>query len=265
MTQRQAFAYGRRVIIESESDESSSDDSSLIRNTSITNNEPVQARQRSFSNDSFLSDSSSSLEGKFREALSISNFLLSKSPVEVDILDSDADSDSNDLHLQPAERNSLKAHDVEESTGMDDDGSQDMTSAWARKLGSTDFILSSEKLPGSSWPNFCLPSPLYQQLFSFQRQGVQWMSSLHCAGIGGILGDDMGMGKTYVTLSYLGGLMRAETIRNALVIAPLSVLHSWKNEAQKIIPQCVSSVKITVLNSEISRRQRLNYINTIAR
>jgi SNF2 family DNA or RNA helicase len=72
------------------------------------------------------------------------------------------------------------------------------------------------------------------------------------------------MGKTYVTLAYLGGLMRAGSIRNALVVAPLSVLQSWRKEAQKILPQCVSSIRITVLH-DMSRAKRLDFIKSLSR
>lgn len=81
----------------------------------------------------------------------------------------------------------------------------------------------------------------------------------------GVLCSDMGMGKTYVTLSFLGGMMRAGTIQNALVVAPLSVLQSWEKEAKKILPKCTPKVKITVLSSEIARRTRLDMIDSIKR
>jgi superfamily II DNA or RNA helicase len=68
-----------------------------------------------------------------------------------------------------------------------------------------------------------------------------------------------GMGKTFMTLSLLGGLMRAQTIKTALVVAPVSVLRNWENEARKILKLCVN-VKIQVIaseNSKQSRRQKL--------
>jgi hypothetical protein len=39
------------------------------------------------------------------------------------------------------------------------------------------------------------------------------------------------MDKIYHLVAFLGGLMRAHTIRNALVVAPLSVLQSWEKQA----------------------------------
>jgi len=69
----------------------------------------------------------------------------------------------------------------------------------------------------------------------------------------------MGMGKTYQTLAFLGGMMRANTIKNALILAPLSVLPSWEKEANAILKICVSNVCIEVINSECNetRRQHL--------
>ena len=59
--------------------------------------------------------------------------------------------------------------------------------------------------------------------------------------------------------------MRAGTIRNALIIAPLSVLRSWEKEAWKILRQCVPSIKVTVLNSEVSKKRRLEFIRGLTK
>jgi SNF2 family DNA or RNA helicase len=75
---------------------------------------------------------------------------------------------------------------------------------------------------------------------------------LECTGC---LGDDMGMGKTFMTLSLLGGFMRAKTIRKALVVAPVSVLRNWENEARRILGMCVKT-KIQVIASEASKYAR---------
>ncbi len=40
--------------------------------------------------------------------------------------------------------------------------------------------------------------------------------------------DDMGLGKTMQTLAYLGSLMRARTISNAIVVCPKSVVQNWE-------------------------------------
>jgi hypothetical protein len=82
---------------------------------------------------------------------------------------------------------------------------------------------------GVRWPRVRLPLALYDKLFRHQRIGVQWMASLHGNEIGGgILADDMGLGKTMQTLAYLGSLMRARTISNAIVVCPKSVVQNWE-------------------------------------
>lgn len=49
--------------------------------------------------------------------------------------------------------------------------------------------------------------------------------------------------------------MKANTIKKAVVVAPVSVLRNWENEARKILRQCVG-VKIQVLSSDISVQKR---------
>ncbi|KAE9454865.1 hypothetical protein C3L33_13226, partial [Rhododendron williamsianum] len=43
---------------------------------------------------------------------------------------------------------------------------------------------------------FILPGKFAKILYPHQRDGLEWLWSLHCKGKGGILGDDMGLGKT---------------------------------------------------------------------
>ncbi|KAL3915641.1 MAG: hypothetical protein SGILL_005551 [Bacillariaceae sp.] len=104
-------------------------------------------------------------------------------------------------------------------------------------------------------PPFSVPEDLYEQLYEFQKDGVKWLVGLHNGKIGGCLGDDMGMGKTYMTLTMLGGLFRAKTIRKALVIAPVSVLRNWEKEGRKILSKCVKA-NIQVIASETSKFAR---------
>ena len=59
-----------------------------------------------------------------------------------------------------------------------------------------------------------------------------------------------------MTLTYLGGLMRAGTIKNALIVAPLSVLRSWEKEANNVLVACVPNVRVKVLSSEVGKNNR---------
>ena len=54
--------------------------------------------------------------------------------------------------------------------------------------------------------------------------------------------------------------MKAKTIKKAVVVAPVSVLRNWENEAIKILRLCVG-IKIQVISSDISvynRKKRLH-------
>jgi DNA excision repair protein ERCC-6-like len=66
-----------------------------------------------------------------------------------------------------------------------------------------------------------------------------------------------GSGKTYMTLTYLFSLMRCKTIRNALIVVPLSVLRSWEREASKVKRLGNSTCTVTVLTSNVSGRERI--------
>jgi len=54
------------------------------------------------------------------------------------------------------------------------------------------------------------------------------------------------------TLALIGGLFRCQTIRNALVVCPVSVVQSWKNEADQVFDVCglssIASVMIVDSN-----------------
>lgn len=111
------------------------------------------------------------------------------------------------------------------------------------------------KHKGIDFPDFRIPRSLYKKLFAHQVEGVSWMTSLYHRG-GGLLGDDMGMGKTFTTLACLGGLMNAGTICNALVVAPKSVLRSWEREASKVLLACVPIAIVQVMSADHSPLQR---------
>lgn len=81
------------------------------------------------------------------------------------------------------------------------------------------------------------PRGLRAELRPYQQVGYQWLRRLYDAGLGGVLADDMGLGKTIQFLSHLLALKVARKLdKPALVVAPTSVLHNWKNEAERFTP-----------------------------
>lgn len=70
---------------------------------------------------------------------------------------------------------------------------------------------------------------LWQQLRTYQKEGVIWLSEAKRQGRGAILADDMGLGKTLQALAILE--------RRALVIVPTSLLYNWQQEFKKFRPE----------------------------
>ncbi len=82
-----------------------------------------------------------------------------------------------------------------------------------------------------------LPEGLRGELRIYQTTGVNWLRFLSRFGLGGILADDMGLGKSVQTLTLL--LAHHTTHPDApptLIIAPTSVVYNWQDEARKFTP-----------------------------
>ncbi len=90
-----------------------------------------------------------------------------------------------------------------------------------------------------------------RRAFSYQEEGVRWILG-QCAGSidmsdneagkhGALLADDMGLGKTFMSLVAVGeyqSLLKkhGETERPVLVVAPVSLLENWRQEARETYP-----------------------------
>ncbi|KAG0531255.1 hypothetical protein BDA96_04G007800 [Sorghum bicolor] len=97
-------------------------------------------------------------------------------------------------------------------------------------LGST---CENQMNPSNGTP-FSLPYAVYSGLFSHQREGMFWFWRLHCNNTGGILADDMGLGKSRQVSAFLRGLFNSNLISKAIIVAPLSVIYNWKPELTKV-------------------------------
>jgi superfamily II DNA or RNA helicase len=77
-------------------------------------------------------------------------------------------------------------------------------------------------------PEAPLPKDLHAELRHYQVQGVNWLNFLRKSEMGALLADDMGLGKTLQALCAIEG--------KTLVVAPTSVLHSWKDQIHLFRP-----------------------------
>ncbi|MBP2332958.1 DEAD/DEAH box helicase [Corynebacterium freneyi] len=108
-------------------------------------------------------------------------------------------------------------------------------------------------------PRVPTPRGFVGQLREYQRRGLDWLAWMSDAGFGVILADDMGLGKTVQILALLlheketrlsaeSGCLRdgEDVVKHwpTLLVAPLSVVSNWANEARKFAP----GLKVEVLH-----------------
>ena len=75
------------------------------------------------------------------------------------------------------------------------------------------------------------------ELRAYQREGLAWLRFLRDHGLHGVLADEMGLGKTVQALAVLTDDARVvDGGRPSLVVAPRSVLHNWREEANRFAP-----------------------------
>ncbi|MDZ5608904.1 DEAD/DEAH box helicase [Bacillus pseudomycoides] len=86
-------------------------------------------------------------------------------------------------------------------------------------------------------PKVPIPSSLQATLRPYQKHGVEWLLYLRELGFGALLADDMGLGKSIQTITYLLYVKenRLQT-GPALIVAPTSVLGNWQKEFERFAP-----------------------------
>lgn len=85
--------------------------------------------------------------------------------------------------------------------------------------------------------SFRVPKCLWDELFDYQRVGVEWLLKLHQENNGGVLGDEMGLGKTVQVVAYLAALQISGHMDcPGIVIAPSTLLRQWIRELNRWWP-----------------------------
>lgn len=109
--------------------------------------------------------------------------------------------------------------------------------------------LADEAAPAVAWrataealraqsrvPPAPIPDGLRAELRPYQREGFDWLAFLLSHRLGGILADDMGLGKTLQLLALILHARETGEGRPFLVVAPTSVLSTWRDEAARFAP-----------------------------
>ena len=104
-----------------------------------------------------------------------------------------------------------------------------------------DIIRSIKNVKDS---DFKVPASLKNTLRNYQKVGFRWLKTMASYGFGGILADDMGIGKTLQVIT----LLEDEKLNNpksiSLVVCPSSLILNWQSEIEKF-SQSLSSLIIT--------------------
>jgi superfamily II DNA or RNA helicase len=95
-----------------------------------------------------------------------------------------------------------------------------------------------------------VPAGLRAELRPYQKAGFDWLAFLGRHRLGGILADDMGLGKTVQMLAAILHAHESGERRPVLVIAPTSVLGTWRSEAARFVP----SLRVAVVDATAKRR-----------
>jgi superfamily II DNA or RNA helicase len=74
---------------------------------------------------------------------------------------------------------------------------------------------------------------LYSQLYPYQGQGIKFLIDNEHA----LLADDMGTGKTVMTIVALKILIQQANVHHVLILCPPSVLYEWKNHLENWSPE----------------------------
>lgn len=114
--------------------------------------------------------------------------------------------------------------------------------------GSERLYQFAHKLNQSYQQQIATPEGFNGELRHYQQQGLAWLQFLRETEHGGILADDMGLGKTAQTLAHILMEKQAGHLDQcpALIIAPTSLMHNWRKEAEKFTPQ----LKVLVLHGQ---------------
>ncbi|MDQ1173770.1 superfamily II DNA or RNA helicase [Microbacterium testaceum] len=102
----------------------------------------------------------------------------------------------------------------------------------------------------SEVPEVPTPSGFRAALRPYQREGLSWLALLHRHRLGGILADDMGLGKTLQLLALIAHAKASGEQRPWLVVAPTSVLPTWRDEASRFAPD----LRVGVVEATAVRR-----------
>ncbi|MCQ4638233.1 DEAD/DEAH box helicase [Anaerovorax odorimutans] len=102
-----------------------------------------------------------------------------------------------------------------------------------------------------------VPAPMVSVMRSYQKNGYRWLMTLRDLGFGGILADDMGLGKSLQMLAFLYAAReeakKSGAHRTNLLICPASLVYNWMEEVIKFAPD----MKTLLITGTAAEREML--------
>jgi SNF2 family DNA or RNA helicase len=87
-------------------------------------------------------------------------------------------------------------------------------------------------------------SPTSTKLWPYQEKGFSWMFRLWANGLGGVLGDEMGVGKTLQLLALTCEVSRRQQKKPALIVVPGSLLLKWCRDFVNSAPDFADDIHV---------------------
>ena len=91
-------------------------------------------------------------------------------------------------------------------------------------------------------------------LRNYQVVGVKWLYNIYKCGFGGILSDEMGLGKSIQFIYFIKQVLKEKKNAKILIVAPTALVYNWKSEFDKFGSEI--SYKVYA-ESRSSRRRQL--------
>ncbi|QGH32913.1 helicase SNF [Gracilibacillus salitolerans] len=102
---------------------------------------------------------------------------------------------------------------------------------------------------------FTVPNSLATILRDYQTHGYKWLKTLASHGFGGILADDMGLGKSLQSIAFI--LSELPIIRKkklpALIVCPSSLMYNWRSEIKKF----ASDIQVAIIDGNKTKRVKM--------
>ncbi len=98
---------------------------------------------------------------------------------------------------------------------------------------------------------FEVPEAFEKVLREYQKTGFRWLRTLDLFGFGGILADDMGLGKSVQVISVLYDEAQKRQEAVSLIVCPASLVYNWECEFRKFAP----SLRVLLVTGTAAERE----------